>query len=97
MKKLNVFHNQCLNRGIFWPEVISNKELYKKTSRSSVVDQIRYRRIRWLGHDLHYDVHHLEGANPVDRRSHGGEPSSPSLNNLISPGAKRNTWLTQPS
>ena len=50
MKKLNVFHNQCLIRGMFWPEVISNEELYKKTSSSTVVDQIRYRHMRWLGH-----------------------------------------------
>ena len=38
IKKLNVFHNRCLRRicGIFWPNVISNEELYKKTSSSSV-------------------------------------------------------------
>ena len=50
MKKLNLFHNRCLRRicGIFWPNVISNEELYKKTSSSSVVNQIKYRRLRWL-------------------------------------------------
>lgn len=31
MERLNVFRNRCLRgiRGIFWPEVISNKERYK--------------------------------------------------------------------
>ena len=57
IKKLNVSHNRCLRRicSIFWPNVISNEELYKKISSSSVVNQIKYRRLRWLGHVLHMD------------------------------------------
>ena len=52
MKKSNVFHNPCLRRifRVFWPKVISNIELYKKTSSSSIVDQIQQRCLRWLGH-----------------------------------------------
>lgn len=38
MKKIEVFHNNCLRRicNIFWPERISNAELYKKTNSHRV-------------------------------------------------------------
>ena len=57
MKKLNVFHNRCLRRicGTYWPNVISNKELYKKISSSSVVNRIKYQRLRWLAYVLRMD------------------------------------------
>ena len=55
--------------------------------------------MRWLGHVLssawtNYYGDHLESANRVDRRPLGGEPSSPGLNNYISPGARCNTLNT---
>lgn len=54
MKKIEVFHNNCLRRisDIFWPEMISNAELYKNASSQSVVIEIKHRRIKWLGHVL---------------------------------------------
>lgn len=54
MNKINAFHNGCLRRicRIFWPNKISNKELYKKTKSQSVILEIKRRRIRWLGHVL---------------------------------------------
>ncbi|XP_070549760.1 uncharacterized protein [Ptychodera flava] len=52
MNKINAFHNACLRRicRIFWPNKISNKELYKSTKNESLVIEIQRRRLRWLGH-----------------------------------------------
>ncbi|KAL9952828.1 hypothetical protein ACROYT_G040141 [Oculina patagonica] len=57
MNKINAFHNGCLRRicRIFWPNKISNEELYKKTKSQSVVLEIKRRRFRWLGHVLRMD------------------------------------------
>ena len=57
MKKIDAFHNGCLRKicRIFWPNKISNADLYKKTKCQSVVLEIKRRRIRWLGHVLRMD------------------------------------------
>ena len=57
MKKINAFHNGCLRKicRIFWPEKISNEDLYKKTNCRNVVLEIKHRRLRWLGHVLRMD------------------------------------------
>ena len=51
-QKLEVFQNKCLRRivRVFWPNVISNDDLLKKTGMCKVSDTIRDRRWRWLGH-----------------------------------------------
>ncbi len=36
----------------FWPNKISNNELYKKTGSWSIIKEITHRRLRWLGHVL---------------------------------------------
>ena len=57
MNKLSSFHNGCLRKicRIFWPEKISNKDLYRKTNCRNVVLEIKHRRLRWLGHVLRMD------------------------------------------
>ncbi len=52
--KLQVFVNNCLRRilNIFWPQVISNVELWKQTNQSPVPAQIKNRKFKWLGHTL---------------------------------------------
>ena len=54
MKKLDVFHNKSLRRicKIYWPEVISNKNLYKRTNSQPVSTDIKHKRLSWLGHVL---------------------------------------------
>ena len=49
-RKMEVFHNRCLRRicQIFWPNQISNNELYKKTGSRSITKEITHRRLRWL-------------------------------------------------
>jgi len=54
LNKLDVFHRTCLRRGMrrFWPNHLSNKELYEATGSKPVSALIRVRRLRWIGHVL---------------------------------------------
>jgi len=54
MAKIHTFHNGCLRKicGIFWHNKISDVQHYKKTGCSSVVLEIKRRRLRWLEHFL---------------------------------------------
>ena len=51
-RMLEVFQNRCLRRilNIFWPNTISNIELHRKTSSSSIMTEIKRRRWTWIGH-----------------------------------------------
>ena len=79
MRKLQVFHNRCLRRfyGIFCSKVISNQELYKKTSCKSVVQEIRYRLMRWLGHVLRMDQQRIPNVAPKWTPSGRWKPGKP--------------------
>ncbi|KAJ8372712.1 hypothetical protein AAFF_G00277810 [Aldrovandia affinis] len=57
MQKISAFHNGCLRRicRIFWPERISNEDLYKNTNCRNVVLEIKQRKLQWLGHVLRMD------------------------------------------
>ena len=48
INKVNVFHNSCLRRicNIFWPNKISNNDLYQKTGCTSMDLEIKKRRLR---------------------------------------------------
>ena len=52
MAKMDAFHNGCLRKicQVFWPNKISNVDLYKKTGCNSAVLEIKCRRLTWLGH-----------------------------------------------
>ena len=54
MGKVAAFHNGCLRKicRIFWPNKITNKDLYEKTQTECIRNEIRRRRFRWLGHVL---------------------------------------------
>ena len=54
MKRLDAFNNRYLRRiwGIFGPNVMSNKNLYKTTKTRCLTDEIKCRRMRWLGYVL---------------------------------------------
>ena len=45
---------KCLRRtcNIFWPNKISNEDLYRRTNSSPISTQIQKHRLRWLGHVL---------------------------------------------
>ena len=50
--KLQTFTNRCLRNilGIRWPDVISNEDLWARTSQVSIETDIRKRKWGWIGH-----------------------------------------------
>ena len=52
--KLEVFQRKCLRRilRIFWPNTISNEDLYARTLTIPITQEIQRRRWRWIGHVL---------------------------------------------
>ena len=54
MKKLQVFCNRCLRRicKIFWPQTVSNSDLYALTKTKPISKEISKRKWRWIGHVL---------------------------------------------
>jgi hypothetical protein len=50
--KLQVFIHKCLRKilRIFWPDQITNEELWKGTKQPRIDLQIRKRKWGWLGH-----------------------------------------------
>ena len=53
-RKLQSFINSCLRTilKMWWPNKISNEELWKKTSQVDINIEIRRRKFGWLGHTL---------------------------------------------
>lgn len=57
MKSLSSFHHNCFKQicKIFWPNTITNTNLLKLTNAACILNQIRQKRLRWLGHVLSMD------------------------------------------
>ena len=53
-RKLQTFVNRCLRYilRIWWPNIISNKDLWKVTRQEDINVEIRKRKFRWIGHTL---------------------------------------------
>ena len=77
MAKLNSFHNSSLRKicRIFWPNKISNLDLYRRTNENEIETQIRIRRLRWLGHVFRMDKTRNPNKclrwNPPGKRNRG--------------------------
>ncbi|XP_048759391.2 uncharacterized protein LOC125668988 [Ostrea edulis] len=54
IQRIEAFHNSCLRKihRIYWPNKITNKNLFNISKCSSISTQIKQRRFRWLGHLL---------------------------------------------
>jgi hypothetical protein len=52
--RIQVFINRCLRRifRVFWPNVLSNEELWSRANEELVAIQIKRRKWRWIGHTL---------------------------------------------
>ena len=50
--KLQIFVNRCLRYilRIWWPNIISNKDLWKVTGQEDINVEIRKRKFKWIGH-----------------------------------------------
>ena len=77
MHKLDVFQTKCLRRicSIFWPNKISNEDLYRRTNYLPISCQIQKHRMRWLGHVLRMSSDHIPRVatrwTPAEKRSKG--------------------------
>jgi len=52
--KIQTFVKRCLRYilRIWWPNIISNKDLWKVTGQKDINVEIRKRKFRWIGHTL---------------------------------------------
>ena len=75
---IQVFVNRCLRRifRIFWPNTISNQELWEKADMKNINLEIRKRKFGWIGHTLRRDpsevcykalVYNPQGSRRVGR------------------------------
>ena len=77
MTRVESFHNRCLRRicRIFWPNKISNRDLYTQTGSQSIVGEIKRRRFRWLGHVLRMEENRISKValrwTPPGKRKRG--------------------------
>jgi len=75
--KLQVFINKSLRKTlrIFWPDQITNNELWKCTTQPRIDLQIRKRKWGWLGHTLRRPTDDITRQalewNPQGKRSRG--------------------------
>jgi len=71
-RKIQTFVNRCL---IWWPNIISNKELWKVTGREDINLEIRKRKFGWIGHTLRKEDGEIPKAallwNPQGNRKRG--------------------------
>ena len=77
MPLLNSFHNTCLRRisKIFWPNKISNNDLYRKTGCQNIETEIQIKRLNWVGHVLRMETSRSAKKclrwNPPGKRKRG--------------------------
>ena len=75
--QLQTFINRCLRRitCIYWPEVISNENLWQLTNQCPVQEELKRRKWRWIGHTLRKEDGAIEKAalswNPQGSRRQG--------------------------
>ena len=75
--RLQVFINKSLRKilRIFWPDQITNNELWKRTKQPKIDLQIRKRKWGWLGHTLRKPIEDITRQalewNPQGKRGRG--------------------------
>ena len=77
LRKLQTFVNRYLRYilRIWWPKIISNKDLWKVTRHEDINVEIRKRKFRWIGHTLRKEDGEIPKAallwNPQGNRKRG--------------------------
>jgi hypothetical protein len=82
-RKLQVFVNRCLRRilRIFWPNTISNAELWERANMTDINTTIRRRKYGWIGHTL---------RKPSEEVCHRALQYNPQGSRPV--GRPKNTW-----
>ena len=82
MPKILVFVNRCLRYilRIWWPNIISNKDLWRVTDQEDINLEIRKRKFRWFGHTLRKEDGEMSKVallwNPQGSRKRGRPKNS---------------------
>ena len=80
--KIQIFVNRCLRYilRIWWPNIISNKDLWRVTNQEGINLEIRKRKFRWIGHTLRTEDGEISKAallwNPQGSRKRGRPKNS---------------------
>ena len=71
LRKIQSFINKCLRRivGVFWPDTISNVNLWERTSQARIEEELKKRKWTWIGHTLR------KSPDDITRRSFSPESS----------------------
>ena len=81
-RKIQTFVNRCLRYmlRIWWPKIISNKDLWRATGQEDINLDIRKRKFRWIGHTLRKEDGEVPKAallwNPQGSRKRGRPKTS---------------------
>ena len=81
-RKIQTFVNRFLRYilRIWWPNIISNKDLWKTTGEEDINLQIRERKFRWIGHKLRKEDGEIPKValhwNPQGNRKRGRPKNS---------------------
>ena len=51
---------------IWWPNIISNKDLWKATGQEDINLEIRKRKFRWIGHTLKKRMENTKGRPTLE-------------------------------
>ena len=82
LRKIQSFINKCLRRivGVFWPDTISNVNLWERTSQARIEKELKKRKWRWIGHTLRKSPDDITRRsltwNPQGKRSRGRPKAS---------------------
>jgi hypothetical protein len=82
LRKIQTFVNWCLTYilRIWWPNIISNKDLWRVTGQEDINLEIRKRKCRWIGHTLRKEDGEIRKAtllwNPQGNRKRGRPKTS---------------------
>ena len=71
LRKIQIFANRCLRYilRIWWPNIISNKDLWKVTGQEDINVEIRKRKFRWIGHTLRKEVGEIPSGKQEERKT----------------------------
>ena len=81
-RKIQVFVNRCQRYilRIWWPNIISNKDLWRVSDQEDINLEIRRRKCRWIGHTLRKEDGEISKAallwNPQGSRKRGRPKNS---------------------
>jgi hypothetical protein len=80
--RYKLLYNRCLRYilRIWWPKIISNKNLWRVTGQEDINLEIRKRKVRWIGHTLRKEDGEVPKAallrNPQGSRKRGRPKTS---------------------